>query len=96
MHNSKYNIETNYTMQDGNETFELGTVKTEKDLGDSNLSFRDHINSKVNLANINLGIIFRTLTYLARKLLFICKNHLCVLTSSTQHQIGRFTTKKTE
>ena len=54
-------------MQDGNDTFELETVKTEKDLGvtiDCNLSFRDHINSKVNLANRNLGIIFRTLSFL--------------------------------
>ena len=54
-------------MQDGNDTFELETVKSEKDLGvtiDCNLSFRDHINSKVNLANRNLGIIFRTFTFL--------------------------------
>ena len=67
MHIGKHDIGTKYTMQDGNEIFELENVKNEKDLGiviDSNLSFRDHINSKVNLANRNLGIIFRTFTYL--------------------------------
>ena len=67
MHIGKHNTGTKYTMQDGNDTFELETVKTEKDLGvtiDRNLSFRDHINSKVNLANRNLGIIFRTFTFL--------------------------------
>ena len=67
MHIGKHNTGTKYTMQVGNDTFELETVKTEKDLGvtiDCNLSFRDHINSKVNLANRNLGIIFRTFTFL--------------------------------
>ena len=67
MHIGKHNTGTKYTMQDGNDTFELETVKSEKDLGvtiDCNLSFRDHINSKVNLANRNLGIIFRTFTFL--------------------------------
>ena len=67
MHIGKHNTGTKYTMQDGKEIFELETVKTEKDLGvtiDCNLSFRDHINSKVNLANRNLGIIFRTFTFL--------------------------------
>ena len=69
MHIGKHNTGTKYTMQDGN-TFELETVKTEKDLGviiDSNLSFRDHMNSKVNLANRNLGIIFRTFTFLDKE-----------------------------
>ena len=66
MHISKHNTGTKYIMQDGNDTFELETVKTEKDLGvtiDCNLSFRNHINSR-NLANRNLGIIFRTFTFL--------------------------------
>ena len=63
----KHNTGTKYTMQDGNDTFEPETVETEKDLGvtiDCNLSFRDHINLKVNLANRNLGIILRTFTLL--------------------------------
>ena len=44
-------------------------VKKEKDLGviiDSKLNFRQHIASKV--ANRNLGIIFRTLTYLSQEM----------------------------
>ena len=32
MHIGKHNTGTKYTMQDGNDTFELETVKTEKDL----------------------------------------------------------------
>ena len=42
-------------------------VANGKDLGviiDSKLTFRDHITSKVNLANRNLGIIFRIFTFL--------------------------------
>lgn len=60
-------INTAYTMKSEEETFELAKVKTEKDLGvivDNNLLFRDHITSKVNIANRNLGIIFRTFTYI--------------------------------
>ena len=44
----------------------LEKVTNEKDLGvtiDCKLNFRDHIVQKVNLANRNLGIIFRTFTY---------------------------------
>ena len=42
---------------------EISQIETEKDLGvifDKNLTFSDHIQSKVNLANINLGLIFKT------------------------------------
>lgn len=46
---------------------QIEKVDSEKDLGvlfDSKLSFRDHISSKVNIANRNLGIIFRTFSYM--------------------------------
>ena len=46
-------------------------VKSERDLGvivDSKLKFREHINNKVNLANRNLGIIFRTFTYIDKEM----------------------------
>ena len=59
----KHDIGTKYTMISNNQEIELEKVKNEKDLGviiDQNLTFRDHINSKVNIANRNLGIIFRT------------------------------------
>ena len=42
-------------------------VKTEKDLGvtfDQNLKFTDHMNNKVNKANRNVGLIFRTFTFM--------------------------------
>ena len=56
-----------YTMQTENGPQAIEKVANEKDLGviiDSKLTFRDHISAKVNLANRNLGIIFRTFTYL--------------------------------
>ena len=40
---------------------------SENDLGvtiDKNLNFREHISNKINIANRNVGIIFRTFTYL--------------------------------
>ena len=45
----------------------LEKVTSENDLRvtiDCKLNFRDHIAQKVNIANRNLGIIFRTFTYL--------------------------------
>ena len=54
-------------MSSNNQEIELEKVESEKDLGviiDQNLNFRDHINSKVNIANRNLGIIFRTFTFI--------------------------------
>ena len=45
-------------------------VTSEKDLGvtvDNKLEFRDHINSKLSIANRNPGIIFRTFTYLDKE-----------------------------
>ena len=54
-------------MQTHDGTQAIEKVANEKDLGviiDSKLTFRDHITSKVNLANRNLGIIFRTFTFL--------------------------------
>ena len=57
---------------------QLEKVDKEKDLGvtvDSQLNFRDRINTKVNLANRNLGIIFWTSTYLDQEVfLNLCKS----------------------
>ncbi|MCG8047037.1 MAG: reverse transcriptase domain-containing protein [Candidatus Thiodiazotropha endolucinida] len=66
-----FEIPTTYTMKSGAETHEIIKVKHEKDLGvtiDSKLTFREHITTKVNLANRNLGIIFRTFTYLDQEI----------------------------
>ena len=64
LHISKHDRGIKYTH---NQEIELEKVDSEKDLGviiDKNLTFRDHINSKVNIANRNLGIIFRTFTFI--------------------------------
>ena len=45
----------------------LESVDSEKDLGviiDKSLSFGEHISSKISIANRNLGLIFRTFTYM--------------------------------
>ena len=49
-------------------------VTSEKDLGvtfDQKLKFTDHINNKVNKANRNVGLIFRTFTYIMNKEMFL-------------------------
>ena len=46
---------------------EVTQVTSEKDLGvifDENWFFRDHISKRAALANRNLGLIFRNLTYI--------------------------------
>ena len=58
-------------MISNNQEVELEKVEKEKDLGaiiDQNLTFRDHINST---ANRNLGIIFRTFTYIDQEMLHL-------------------------
>ena len=56
----------------------LEKVSNEKDLGvtiDCKLNFRDHFVQKVNIANGNLGIIFRTFTYIDSVIfLNLCKS----------------------
>lgn len=50
---------------------DIQKVKTEKDLGvtvDNKLTFRQHIANKVSTANRNLGIIFRTFTFLDQEM----------------------------
>ena len=56
-----------YTMQYNGETHNLEHVEKEKDLGviiDHKLSFSDHISEKVSKGNRNLGVIFRTFTFI--------------------------------
>ena len=56
-----------YTMRKDQEDIPIEKVKSEKDLGviiDNKLTFTKHINSKIKIANRNLGIIFRTFTYI--------------------------------
>ena len=59
-----------YKMGSGENT-EIQKVKAEKDLGvtiDDKLKFREHITQKVNIANRNLGIIFRTFSYMDKEM----------------------------
>ena len=49
----------------------LKKISSEKDLGvifDSSLRFGEHINSKVNKANRNVGLIFRTFTFMDKEM----------------------------
>ena len=63
--------EFRYKMTTNEGKVAIERVTSEKDLGvtvDSKLKFREHINHKVSIANRNLGIIFRTFTYLAKEM----------------------------
>ena len=55
----------------GKKVLKLKKSQVEKDLGShsrSALNFSEHINSKVNKANRNLGMIFRTFTYMDKEI----------------------------
>ena len=59
---------------------------------DQKLAFRDHINSKVNSANIKLGIIFRIFTFIDEQMLLnlyksIVRPHFCLATSLHKDKI---------
>ena len=63
-----------YTMKSGVERVSLEWVTSEKDLGvtvDNKLLFREHISKKSALANRNLGILFKSFTYLDKEV-FLC------------------------
>ena len=71
LHVGKHDTGIRYTMTANNQERELEKVESEKDLGviiDQNLTFRAHITSKVNVSNKNLGIIFRTFTYIDQEM----------------------------
>ena len=67
LHIGSRDLGVNYVIPTYQGLTTLEKVTNEKDLGvkiDCKLNFRDHIVQKVNLANRNLGIIFRTFTYI--------------------------------
>ena len=67
LHIGNHDINFEYTKQTNSGEMKVQKVKTEKDLGvtfDQNLKFTDHINNKVNKANRNVGLIFRTFTFM--------------------------------
>ena len=60
-----------YEMGSGDNRNTIKRVESEKDLGvfiDEKLNFRDHITKKVNIANRNLGIIFRSFAYMDKEM----------------------------
>lgn len=63
--------ETYYVKDNASKIIEISQIETEKDLGvifDKNLTFSDHIQSKVNLANRNLGLIFKTFSFMDKEM----------------------------
>ena len=71
LHIDSRNEDIKYTMNTGQEVIEIETVTSEQDLGvmiDKTLNFSEHINSKVNKANRNLGIISRTFTFMDKEM----------------------------
>ena len=67
MHVGENSEVSTYSMGSGENRTEIQKVKAEKDLDviiDDKLKFREHITQKVNIANRNLGIIFRTFSYM--------------------------------
>ena len=68
---ARRNEDIKYTMNTGQEVIEIETVTSERDLGiimDKALNFSEHIKTKVNKANRNFGIIFRTFTYMDKEM----------------------------
>ena len=66
LHIGSRDLGVNYVIPTYQGLTTLGKVTNEKDMGatiDCKLNFIDHIVQKVNLADRNLGIIFRTFIY---------------------------------
>ena len=60
-----------YKMFKNNNETVVEKTDTEKDLGlvfDSKLLFREHMTSKIKIANRNLGLIFRSFTYMDKEM----------------------------
>lgn len=71
LHVGNHDLNQEYTMETGQESTTIKKVDSEKDLGvimDKSLKFTEHIDNKVKLANRNLGLIFRTFTFLDKEI----------------------------
>ena len=72
MHVGENSIVSTYNMGSGENRTQIQKMKSEKDLGviiDDKLKFREHITQKVNVANRNLGIMFRPFTYMDKEII---------------------------
>ena len=66
-HIGKNHPDTQYIISEDQNPTEVKRVTSEKDLGvifDEKLIFRDQISKKAAIANRNIGLIFRSLTYI--------------------------------
>ena len=71
LHIGNHDINFEYTMQSDTGQVKVQKVTSEKDLGvtfDQKLKFTEHINNKVNKANRNVGLIFRTFTFMDKNM----------------------------
>ena len=71
VHIGKNTEASKYEMGSGDNRSTIKRVESEKDVGvfiDEKLNFREHITKKVNIANRNLGIIFRSFTYMDKEM----------------------------
>ena len=71
LHIGNHDINFDYSMQTDTGPVLVEKVTSEKDLGvtfDQKLKFTDHINNKVNKANRNVGLIFRTFTFMNKEM----------------------------
>ena len=97
LHVGKNPIGQYYTMQSHEGEMRLENVKSEKDLGviiDNSLSFGEHISSKISIANRNLGLIFRTFTFMDKDMFLnlfkaIVRPHVEYATSAWAPQYKR-------
>ena len=70
-HLGNHDMNQTYTMRKDQEELPIEKVESEKDLGviiDNKLTFTKHINSKIKIANRNLGLIFRTFTCIDKEI----------------------------
>ena len=70
LHLGSVTTDSKYFMPSDSGNVLIEKVEEEKGLGviiDSKLNFRQHIANKVSIANRNLGVIFRTFTYLSQE-----------------------------
>ena len=71
LHIGKHSINQQYSMQTKDGTVTIENVDSEKDLGvtvDKALSFGEHISDKISIANRNLGLIFRSFTFMDKEI----------------------------
>ena len=67
MHLGNHDMNQTYTMRKDQEEIPIEQEESEKDRGviiDNKLTLIKHINPKIKIANRNLGLIFRTFTYM--------------------------------